>query len=251
MPKKPVLALLLLLVPLNAVAFSTDDLLALVAMPLAVAAVAEIADVPVNELIDVVTLLNDANVPPVQFVEVVRYVPVAITADEDREFVEFVRSRFQAGVTGDALVTVIGDRYVTFGLRDIDLRTPRVVVVDEDFVPAIVRTRVADARRHPHGGPPGQLKKIAGVQTGAEIVHGSKPGRRGDDRPASIVIGATKKGKGPGRKQRDVVVGAPSGGPPVVVVDHGRGPGKNKGGNSGGPPPHAQGAGKGKSKGKG
>jgi hypothetical protein len=36
--------------------------------------------------------------------------------------------------------------------------------------------RVAEAKSHPHGGPPGQLKKQMGLQTGAEVVHGSRPG---------------------------------------------------------------------------
>jgi hypothetical protein len=38
-------------------------------------------------------------------------------------------------------------------------------------------TWVREASSHPHGGPPGQLKKELGLQTGAEVVHGSKPGR--------------------------------------------------------------------------
>src|SRR5215212_7134211 len=73
-----VASLLVTLLPLRAAALETEDLLALVAMPLAVAAVSELTDVPENQLIDVVTLLNDAQVPPAQFVEVVRYAPVAL-----------------------------------------------------------------------------------------------------------------------------------------------------------------------------
>ena len=41
----------------------------------------------------------------------------------------------------------------------------------------IVTTRIAETRAHPHGGPPGQLKKELGLQTGAEVVHGTHPGR--------------------------------------------------------------------------
>ena len=247
MRKTTLLAILLIALPVSAMALSNDELLALVAMPLAVAAVADIAEVPVAELVDVVTLLNDANVPPVQFVEVVRYVPVAI-ADED-DFVDFVRTRQQSGLAGPALVTVIEERVHALGLRDVDLDTPAVVVVDEAFIPAIVRTRVAAGRRqHPHGGPPGQLKKAVGVQTGAEIVHGTKPGR--DNKPAVTVIESGRnKGKGNAKKNRDVVVAVPRSAPQPVVIERGGGPGHSKG--QGGPPPHAQGGGKGKGKGKG
>ncbi len=163
-----------------------DDLLALVAMPLAVAAVSEITDVPANDLIDMVTLLNDADVPPVQFVEVVRYIPVALVAQDTTQprFVEVVREREQAGVRGTELVTFIEERLNTYGLPaaiDLDVTAPRLVELndDDDIVPVVVRTRVAQVKAHPHGGPPGQLK-IAGVQTGAEIVHGTSRGRDRD-----------------------------------------------------------------------
>lgn len=155
-----------------------NDLLALVAMPLAVAAVSEITDVPANDLIDVVTLLNDADVPPVQFVEVVRYVPVALVVEDDTQprFIEVVREQQRAGVTGPALMTFIEQRLHTFGVPatvDFDVvSTPRIVELERDeIVPTVVRTHVAEVKAHPHGGPPGQLKKAAGVQTGAEIVH--------------------------------------------------------------------------------
>jgi hypothetical protein len=154
-----------------------DDLLALVAMPLAVAAVSEITDVPANDLIDMVTLLNDANVPPVQFVEVVRYVPVALIVQEDTtqpRFIEVVREQEQSGVRGIQLVTFIEERLHTYGLPavDFDVVAPRLVEIErEQIVPTVVRTRIAEVRAHPHGGPPGQLKKRAGVQTGAAVVH--------------------------------------------------------------------------------
>src|SRR5688572_19128548 len=95
-----------------------NDLLALVAMPLAVAAVSEITDVPANDLIDMVTLLNDADVPPVQFVETVRYVPVALVTADDTQprFVEVVRQQEQAGVRGIQLVTFIEERLRLYGL---------------------------------------------------------------------------------------------------------------------------------------
>lgn len=177
MDKRIVLVLVFALaaLPLQASPLENEDLLALVAMPLAVAAVSEVTDVPMNDLIDVVTLLNDANVPPVQFVEVVRYAPVALVVDTEPDFDDVLRAQIAQGIQGPALVTVIEQHYVTVGLRDVDLDAPRVVtVVDEKFIPEVVTTRIAEVKAHPHGGPPGQLKKAAGVQTGAEIVHGKR-----------------------------------------------------------------------------
>jgi len=179
-----------LMVPAQpAAALEVDqDLLALVAMPLAVAAVSEITDVPASDLIDMVSLLNDADVPPVQFVEVVRYVPVALVLQDTTRprFVEVVRQQERTGVRGIALVTFIEDRLHTYGLPlvDLDVTVPRLVVIEQDqIVPVVVRTRLAQVKAHPHGGPPGQLKKAAGVQTGAEIVHGRADD---DDRRARV-----------------------------------------------------------------
>ena len=170
-----VASLLVLLLPLHAAAaLDTEDLLALVAMPLAVAAVSDMANVPQNQLFDLVSLLNQADVPPAQFVEVVRYVPVALVTPVNNgpTFVEFVRAQELHGLRGTQLVTVIEDRYRTIGVpADLDVVAPRVVEVNRDtFVPEIVRTRGKEITST-HGGPPGQLKKIEGVQTGAEIVH--------------------------------------------------------------------------------
>jgi hypothetical protein len=193
-----------ILAPVQVEALENEELLSLVAMPLAVATVSEMTDVPVSELIDVVTLLNDAAVPPPQFVEVVRYVPVALVAENDEpDFVEFLRMREREGLRGTALVTSIEEQIRVYGMPEVELAVSRPRTIDvfhDTFVPQRVRTRVAEVRRgHPHGGPPGQLKKAAGVQTGAEIVHrdrgaGRVAGRiaRDDDR------GGRGKGKGRG-----------------------------------------------------
>lgn len=179
MLKRITLILALAALPIQASALDTEDLLALVAMPLAVAAVSEATDVPMSDLMDVVTLLNDADVPPVQFVEVVRYAPVAFVAGIEPDFDDVLRLQIEQGVRGPELITVIEQQFVSYGLPSVDLNTTRVVtVVDEPFLPEVVRTRIATAKAHPHGGPPGQLKKQRGVQTGAEIVHRtSKPER--------------------------------------------------------------------------
>ena len=222
-----------------------NDLLALVAMPLAVAAVSEITDVPASDLIDVVTLLNDADVPPVQFVEVVRYVPVALVVEDTTQprFIEVIREQTVAGVRGPALVTFIEQRLHTFGVPatvDFDVVTaPRIVELERnEIVPAFVRTRVAEVKAHPHGGPPGQLKKAAGVKTGAEIVHGTTRTvvRTNDDDDSHRSRGHVTKE----RKQKA---------PKVAHVDrHDDDGGNARGrGNSGG----GKGKGNGKGKGKG
>ncbi len=130
--------------------FQPLDPLSLVAMPLAVAAASQIADVPSSELVSLVRLLNEARVPAPQFVEIVRYSPVALV-DRDPAFLTFVTTEVSGGNRGMELARRIDARYHT--------------------------TRIVAAREHPHGGPPGQLKKELGLQTGAEVVHGTHPGR--------------------------------------------------------------------------
>lgn len=150
----------------------TSDLLALVAMPLAVAAVADVAGIPFGDLSSLVSSLNAARMPPVQVVEVLRYSPVVLVDDYERpRFVQYVNTQVVSGVTGPRLITLIDDRFRTY---DVTPRFDVVNVVDDEddrFFPPAVTTRVAEVRAHPHGGPPGQLKKERGLQTGAEVVH--------------------------------------------------------------------------------
>ena len=152
------------------------DPLALIAMPLAVAAVADLVDVPQSDLMQFVASLNQAMVPAPQFVEVVRYSPVVLV---DRtyspQFLQFVTTEVDRGIIGRPLAFAIADRYETFApveMVDIDVVAPRprVIVERNEFLPPVVVTRVA--RAHPHGGPPGQLKKELGLKTGAQVVHG-------------------------------------------------------------------------------
>lgn len=244
MMKRIVLTLLLAAIPLQATALENDDLLALVAMPLAVAAVSEITEVPMGELMDVVTLLNDAQVPPVQFVEIVRYAPVALVVEEDQpNFVDFVRVRYDDGMRGVALVNEIETRYETYGLNDVELNEPRVMTVNDTFFPAVVQTRLAEVKAHPHGGPPGQLKKAAGVQTGAEIVHGTTKAARKvrtapeDDDVRRVAKREAKQNRGANREPKVVKqrVTRPDDHPGQghgKVKDHG-GRGKSGGGGKG------------------
>jgi hypothetical protein len=239
-----VLATVLVLPAQPASALENEDLLALVAMPLAVAAVSEVADVPMSQLMDVVALLNDAAVPPPQFIEVVRYVPAALVVENDEpDFVEYVRLRRAEGLSGTALVTSLEERmrFYDIDAMNLNVTRPRVIDITEDYVPALVRARVAEARNHPHGGPPGQLKKAAGVRTGAEIVHGSQPGRvasRPDDdgdrwaRPAQdrdAGRGVVHEPKAQGRGHVDHVTRGAGKEKPKKHDGGGKGNGKGKG----------------------
>ena len=240
---------------------NTNNLLSLVAMPLAVDAVANLTGVPTQDLMNLITQLNQANVPPPQFIEVVRYVPVVLVDQNTApQFVNYVNTQVNQGVTGNALANAIANQLRTLGASQINVTAPpqQIIVEQRDFVPPVVLTRVEEVRQHPHGGPPGQLKKIVGVQTGAEIVHGQKRGRQFPPPMTSAQpesVGKEKnKGEGHGRgnaEQQRQVVAPPAAAPVPVVVQ--QQPGRGKGNDQGGPPGQAKDKekGKGKDKGKG
>jgi len=157
--------------------------LAVVAMPLAVAAVADLVGMPRTDLFRFVASLNQAMVPAPQFVEIVRYSPVVLTDPvAGPQFVQFVNTEIDRNVIGSPLAFAIADQFQTVERVDIDLVEPqRVFIADRDVVlPPVVVNRV-----HPHGGPPGQLKKDLGLQTGAEVVHGTMPSRTARVRTAA------------------------------------------------------------------
>jgi hypothetical protein len=254
-------ASILTLLAANAQALDVTDLLSTIAMPLAVAAVADITGVPQDQLANFVTALNTANVPPAQVIEVVRYVPVVLV-DDGPTFVQFVQDQTTQGVTGSALVPVIIQRLQPYyPSTQITVTAPPLspnpapIVVDERYIPPIVVTRVAEVRKHPHGGPPGQLKKQQGLQTGAEVVHGKKPGHQFTPAPVvvatPVVVQHEKKAKdhGKGHERTVVVAPAPVGVPQPVVVVQTDSKGKGHGPAGGGPPGQAKQHGKGKGKG--
>ena len=259
---------------------SSNDPLAFIALPLAVAAVANIIGVPQDELASLVATLNGASVPPTQVIQVLRYAPVALVADNGQPFLQFVRLQTTNGITGTALMPVIVDELRTYYPPQTQITVvarQQPVFVERDFVPPVVTARVAEFREHPHGGPPGQLKKQLGLQTGAEVVHGSKPGR--DFRPASpppviarenhrqrhehpepppmISSSPPAKVKKHGKEHSHATprVIPPTVAPtPVVAPPRANPPGRSKGHDAGGPPSnpgkqHGKGGGKGHGKG--
>src|SRR2546423_1160973 len=108
--RKLALLLAFALLPAQAWAFNTNDLLSTIAMPLAVAAVSNVTGVSQTQLADLVTSLNQANVPPQQFVEVIRYVPVALVDQNGQPFIAYVQEQTAQGVSGVALVNAIVNR---------------------------------------------------------------------------------------------------------------------------------------------
>ena len=237
------------------------DPLALVAMPLAVAAVAELTDVPMNDLVSLLMAMNRADVPPTQFVELVRYSPVVLLDDANRPaFIRYVTTDMR-DLQRDAYALALAQQLRNYGADDLDVVrvSDTVYVTDREYLPAVVRN-------HPHGGPPGQLKKQLGLQTGAEVVHGSKPGRRDGDRlPARVVDRTVDRDRddddrGRGVKRVDVDKPKSQGegrranpGPATQLETPGRGRGnsgadKPKGNQAGGKPDKGN-SGKGKGKG--
>ena len=215
---------------------NTSDPLAAIALPLAVAAVSEIAGVPQDQLASLVAMLNQANVPVTQEVQMIRYVPVALV-DTNGNFVQFVQQQVTQGVTGPALVPVVTQQLQTYYPAQVSVSAP---VVEEHFtVPQTVVTRVTEVRAHPHphGGPPGQLKKQLGLQTGAEVVHGARHGNKHREvAPPPMASSVAPP------QQPPAVIAAP---PPQQNPGHGRGPDGN------GPPGQMKDKDKGKGKGKG
>src|SRR5688572_24206739 len=108
-------------------ALQTDELIAITAMPLAVADVVALPDVPRDDVITVVTTLNHAAVPAPQFVEIVRYVPVALLQPAEPRFVTYVTREYERGIVGEPLALSIANRYDTYGIDDFDIVDPPVV----------------------------------------------------------------------------------------------------------------------------
>ncbi len=136
----------------------TTDPLALIGLPLAVAAVSDISGIPQDQLANLVTTLNSANVPPAQMVEVIRYAPPALVVDTGRPFIQYVQQQ-AVQFTGPQLVPVVVQRLQTYYLPQqtqivVATPPPQPVVITQNFVPPVVVTRVKEIRAHPNGGPP-------------------------------------------------------------------------------------------------
>jgi hypothetical protein len=110
--------LFVLSAPSTAHAFLNDaEALSYAAMPLAVADVCDVRGVQTDQVATLVTYMNRANVSPDAFIDVFRYVPVALVLHSDGrpDFVEWVGSEVDRGVMGDELITVMERRLTTYG----------------------------------------------------------------------------------------------------------------------------------------
>jgi hypothetical protein len=104
--------------PLTAHALLTkDELLSYTAMPIAVTNVAEVQGVQTDQVGTLVTYMNQANVSPAAFIDVFRYVPVALVLNNGRnpDFVQWVGSEVNRGIVGDQLVTLMEQRLGSYG----------------------------------------------------------------------------------------------------------------------------------------
>ncbi|HXA16733.1 MAG TPA: hypothetical protein VN380_07070 [Thermoanaerobaculia bacterium] len=148
-----VLLLLLALLPMEAKAFNTydsSDVLSYVAMPLAVSAVCDVRGVQTDRVGELVSYMDQANVPPADFIDVFRYVPVALVLRTDNrpDFVEWVHGQVDRGVVGQALVTSMESRLRTFDnyvpaasyrMRRHFEREPYAYAYEDDYVPVEIR----------------------------------------------------------------------------------------------------------------
>jgi len=124
MKKIAILVLLLAILPFSAKALNTydqntygqSDVLSYVAMPLAVSSVCDVRGVQTDRVGQLVSYMDQANVNPNDFIDVFRYVPVALVMRTDNrpDFVQWVGDQVNQGVTGPALVTAMETQLRTY-----------------------------------------------------------------------------------------------------------------------------------------
>jgi hypothetical protein len=119
MKKVAILLLLLAVIPFELEAFNTNggsDALSYVAMPLAVSAVCDVRGVQTDRVGQLVTYMDQANVAPADFIDVFRYVPVALVLRTDGrpDFVAWVGDQVGRGVTGVDLASAMETQLRTY-----------------------------------------------------------------------------------------------------------------------------------------
>src|SRR5258708_655514 len=143
MKRLPLLLMLLALLPARMYAFDNTYYRSLAAMPLAVDACSR-TGLPDDQLGRFALQLNDANVPPPQFIETVRYAPIAL---QQPDFFPFVDNEISQGVTGVALVTVINERLPRYGVTVRRIETTPAWVLSDNYIP---RYSSYSSRREPY-----------------------------------------------------------------------------------------------------
>jgi hypothetical protein len=149
MRKITVLSLLLAAAASYAAA-DINDVLSYVAMPLAVSSVCDVRGVQTDRVGQLVTYMDQANVAPADFVDVFRYVPVALVMRTDNrpDFVQWVGSQVDSGVVGTALVSSMETRLRTYDdYVPVARSRPRqsyraqdyAYAYEPDYVPVVIR----------------------------------------------------------------------------------------------------------------
>jgi hypothetical protein len=155
MKEVAILLLLLAVIPLELEAFNTNggsDVLSYVAMPLAVSAVCDVRGVQTDRVGQLVTYMDQANVAPADFVDVFRYVPVALVMRTDGrpDFVAWVGEEVGRGVTGADLASAMETQLRTYDnyvpVSSYSSRRPRNYARESydyayqpDYVPVVIR----------------------------------------------------------------------------------------------------------------
>src|SRR5206468_11020786 len=100
--------------------------LALIDMPVAVSDVYDLG-LPVQRASSLASELNLGCVPPVQFVELMRYAPAALVVDPAYapDLVTYVHTQEVGGVYGLPLVQAIAQQFLAYGVNpQLDLTSP-------------------------------------------------------------------------------------------------------------------------------
>jgi hypothetical protein len=154
MKKTALLLLFIAVVPLEAKAFNSydnSDVLSYVAMPLAVSAVCDVQGVQTDRVGQLVTYMDQANVTPADFIDVLRYVPVALVLRTDNrpDFVEWVHGEVDRGLVGEGLVNAMETQLRTYDPdaaqvryrphRRYRSRDDYAYAYEPDYVPVIIR----------------------------------------------------------------------------------------------------------------
>jgi hypothetical protein len=138
---------------------ASDELLSYVAMPLAVSDVCAVRGVQTDQVGTLVAYMDQANVSPQGFIEVFRYVPVALVlnAGDQPDFVRWVGGEVARGVNGDELVRVMKRQLRTYDRvvpvsRSYRHRPRRIyrTVFAEEYVPVRVRRYCSRALLDPY-----------------------------------------------------------------------------------------------------
>jgi hypothetical protein len=240
------------------------DPLALVEMPVAVVDVYDLG-LPYDRVNSLVAELNLGGVPPLQFVELMRYAPAALVVNGgyngQPDFIQYVRTQRIDGFTGYPLVQAVGQQLQVYGVTpQIDYGSPYygnqtyyapqvaqnyVPPLDAGYVPPVVQSRVvanfAAGRTALNQPAPGvaapQVQRLLESPNGEAVVANPGQARRELARAnraqreapiAAAPIPFTAPGRIESRGHHGVIGQQPVVSAPVVESAHGQGRGHGR-----------------------